>query len=78
MMGRMEDITAEQAYSFRHALVQEAAYQLQLPSERARLHLIALQAIERGFGEKPPELPPIEDPDEAPAPPCAKRAELRV
>ncbi|MCA8911605.1 MAG: tetratricopeptide repeat protein [Planctomycetes bacterium] len=30
--------SAEQLYEFRHAMVREAAYQMQLPSERAALH----------------------------------------
>ncbi|KAF0247056.1 MAG: hypothetical protein FD180_173, partial [Planctomycetota bacterium] len=37
---------AETAYLFRHALLRDAAYQLQLPGDRARLHGIALRAIE--------------------------------
>ena len=34
--------SAESAYLFRHALLREAAYQLQLPTDRARLHALAL------------------------------------
>lgn len=37
---------AEAAYLFRHALLRDAAYAMQLPSERARLHLAAADAIE--------------------------------
>ncbi len=49
---------AEQAYLFRHALLRDAAYQLQLPANRARLHMLALQIMEsalrpRGTREVP-------------------------
>ena len=37
---------AETAYLFRHALMRDAAYQLQLPGDRARLHLLALEILE--------------------------------
>lgn len=37
---------AEQAYLFRHALLRDAAYQLQLPGERARLHALAIDIYE--------------------------------
>lgn len=37
--------SAESAYLFRHAILREAAYQLHLPAERARLHELALEAI---------------------------------
>jgi tetratricopeptide (TPR) repeat protein len=39
-------VNAEQAYLFRHALVRDAAYALQLPGERARLHRLALNTLE--------------------------------
>ena len=42
----MPDLSAETAYLFRHALVREAAYQLQLPVDRARLHALALELCE--------------------------------
>ena len=42
----MGDIGAELAYLFRHALVREAAYQLQPPADRAQLHLLALDILE--------------------------------
>jgi len=42
----MGDISAELAYLFRHALVREAAYQLQPPADRAQLHLLALDVLE--------------------------------
>lgn len=38
--------TAEQAYLFRHAVVRDAAYSLQLPGERALLHALALRVLE--------------------------------
>jgi tetratricopeptide (TPR) repeat protein len=37
---------AEDAYLFRHAVVRDAAYDLQLPSERAVLHGLALDVLE--------------------------------
>lgn len=37
---------AEVAYLFAHVALREAAYQLWLPSDRARLHLIALELLE--------------------------------
>ncbi len=36
---------AEQAYLFRHALLREAAYELQPPTQRAALHAICLQLL---------------------------------
>lgn len=44
MLGPM---SAEAAYFFSHAAVRDAAYQLLLPSDRARLHHEALLALER-------------------------------
>lgn len=41
---------AETAYLFRHALLRDAAYQLQLPGDRARLHALALEIMESAFG----------------------------
>lgn len=38
--------SAEQAYLFRHAVVRDAAYSLQLPGERAQLHALALHVLE--------------------------------
>lgn len=37
---------AEAAYLFRHAVLRDAAYQLQLPGERARLHALAVTVLE--------------------------------
>lgn len=47
--------SAEQAYLFRHSLLRDAAYQLQLPSDRANLHAIAFELIEQALatGGKP-------------------------
>jgi tetratricopeptide (TPR) repeat protein len=38
--------SAEQTYLFRHALLCEAAYALHLPSERAGLHLLAIESLQ--------------------------------
>lgn len=38
--------TAEQAYLFRHALLRDAAYQLQPPADRARLHLLVARLMQ--------------------------------
>lgn len=38
--------SAESAYLFRHALLRDAAYQLQLPGDRVRLHALAVQSLE--------------------------------
>lgn len=50
-------MNAETAYLFRHALLRDAAYQLQLPGARARLHLLALQVLEKLSGGPAPEAP---------------------
>ena len=72
MIGRLH---AETIYLFRHALLRDAAYQLQMPGDRARLHRIAFELIETLAGGRPPEPPPLEDPDAAPpAPPGAGAA----
>ncbi|MCZ7607118.1 MAG: tetratricopeptide repeat protein [Planctomycetota bacterium] len=57
----MPEPTAETAYLFRHAMIREAAYGLQLPSDRAKLHELAVQLIELVFGGPAPELAPLED-----------------
>lgn len=46
---------AEQAYIFRHTLLRDAAYQLQLPTDRARLHALAFESIEQLHGGRPIE-----------------------
>lgn len=40
------DLHAEQAYLFRHAVLRQAAYQLQPPLQRARVHELALEILE--------------------------------
>ena len=40
---------AEIVYLFRHAVLRDAAYELQLPGERATLHELALRIIESAF-----------------------------
>lgn len=52
---------AEQAYAFSHTLLRDAAYQLQLPAERARLHQLALDSFESWLGVPPfPQTPDVE------------------
>lgn len=46
---------AEVAYLFRHALLRDAAYGLQLPAARAAMHRQALGILEDIFGGMPPE-----------------------
>lgn len=52
---------AEVAYLFRHALLRDAAYQLQTPGNRAQLHELALYLIENTLGGRAPAAPPILD-----------------
>lgn len=47
-------MNAETAYLFRHALVRDAAYELQPPGERAALHAAALHCIELLYGGEAP------------------------
>ncbi|MCG3182035.1 MAG: hypothetical protein ICCCNLDF_00089 [Planctomycetes bacterium] len=49
----MTEFSAETAYLFRHALVREAAYELQPPGERGKLHALALAIIEDLCGGAP-------------------------
>ena len=51
---RLRSSRAEEAYLFRHALLRDAAYQLQLPGDRERLHLLAFELIEALAGGPPP------------------------
>lgn len=44
---------AEVAYLFRHALIRSAAYELQLPSDRAALHQLALDVLEQILAGQP-------------------------
>ncbi|MCC6739530.1 MAG: tetratricopeptide repeat protein [Planctomycetia bacterium] len=48
-------MSRETLYLFRHALLRDAAYQLQMPAERARLHAEAFAVIERLCGGRAPE-----------------------
>jgi len=50
-------VHAEDAYLFRHALLRDAAYQMQLPGERARLHGLSARLLEAVFGGRPPQPP---------------------
>ncbi|MBE7493256.1 MAG: tetratricopeptide repeat protein [Planctomycetes bacterium] len=51
---------AETAYLFRHALLRDAAYEMQLPTDRARLHELAFFLIEQTFGGRAPEPPSLD------------------
>lgn len=55
---------AESAYLFRHAMLREAAYQLQLPGERARRHADVIAILEAVHGGPPPRPRPGERPEE--------------
>ena len=46
-------MNAEAAYLFRHALLRDAAYQLQMPADRARLHILVVEIMEALFGGRP-------------------------
>ena len=59
-------VNSEAAYLFRHALLRDAAYQLQLPGNRANLHALAFGIIEALHGGRAPEPPPLNS-DDAPA-----------
>lgn len=50
----MDGPSAELAYLFTHAVYREVAYHLQLPSERARLHGLALDILEAAHGANLP------------------------
>ena len=49
---------AEDTYLFRHALVRDAAYEVQLPGRRAALHEMAFHAIENMCGGRAPNAGP--------------------
>ncbi|CAG0997595.1 hypothetical protein PLCT2_02858 [Planctomycetaceae bacterium] len=49
-------LDAEFAYLFRHALLREAAYQLQMPSERAALHRLVLEVVDEILAKAPDEV----------------------
>ncbi|MCZ7607419.1 MAG: tetratricopeptide repeat protein [Planctomycetota bacterium] len=61
--------SAETAYLFRHALLREAAYELQPPGVRARLHELAFHLIEQLYGGRAPRPPALDDADAPPPPP---------
>lgn len=46
--------SGEVAYLFRHAVLREAVYQLQMPADRARLHALAFSIVEGLAGGRPP------------------------
>jgi tetratricopeptide (TPR) repeat protein len=54
---------AEDAYLFRHALSRDAAYQMQVPSDRAKLHQLALSYIETAYGGRAPAPPSLDEAD---------------
>jgi tetratricopeptide (TPR) repeat protein len=63
---RILAVNAESAYLFRHALLRDAAYQLQLPSDRAKLHALAFETIEAIHGGRAPDPPPLDGAIDAP------------
>ena len=71
--------SAETAYLFRHALMRDAAYQLQPPGDRGKLHALAFFLIEEAFGGRAPEPAPLTasaPPEFAPHPTDAAAVEL--
>jgi tetratricopeptide (TPR) repeat protein len=62
---------SELSYLFRHALLRDAAYQLQLPGDRAHLHRFAFDLIETLAGGRPPGPVPDRDGIVADTPPHA-------
>ncbi|MBX3460051.1 MAG: tetratricopeptide repeat protein [Planctomycetes bacterium] len=58
-MNRMPPVHAETAYVFRHALLRDAAYSLQLPERRRALHMLAFQVLQEITGPAP-ALTPLE------------------
>lgn len=58
-------LSAELAYLFRHGLVRDGAYQLQTPSDRAKLHELAFYLIEANNGGRAPEAPALDAIDSA-------------
>lgn len=57
-------LTAELAYLFRHGLMRDAAYELQLPGDRAKLHELSFYLIEAAHGGRAPEPWPLDEPDQ--------------
>lgn len=50
---------AEQIYMFRHALMRDCAYAMQLPSERARLHALLIDVTQTVLGRADKALEPL-------------------
>ena len=48
---------AQEAYLFRHALMRDAAYEMQLPRDRGQLHKLSFLVMEQEFGGCPAALP---------------------
>lgn len=61
-----ESANAELAYLFRHAMLRDAAYNLQLPGDRARMHWLAHSLIEAAFGGPLPPAAPFSKESSAP------------
>lgn len=55
----MGSVSAETAYLFRHALVRSAAYELQLPGDRAELHALVVRLVIDWFGADDRTLAPF-------------------
>ncbi|MBK9974051.1 MAG: tetratricopeptide repeat protein [Planctomycetes bacterium] len=51
---------AETSYLFRHAILRDAAYELQMPGDRAKLHELAFLLIESAFDGPAPWAEPLE------------------
>lgn len=56
----MHEPGAETAYLFRHALLRDAAYELQMPGARATLHGLAFSLMEAAVGSRAPEPPTLD------------------
>lgn len=68
--------SAETAYLFRHAVLRDAAYGLQLPTDRAAMHLLAYQLIESAFDGPAPEPAPLSHESSQPHPIDSVASEL--
>ncbi|MCC6741435.1 MAG: tetratricopeptide repeat protein [Planctomycetia bacterium] len=60
--------SADIAWVFRHALLRDVAYRLQMPADRARLHAQALAGLEALSSGPAPEPPPLVAGDDVPEP----------
>src|SRR5258707_858405 len=56
---RLSQVEPNLEYLFRHALVQDAAYESLLKSDRQRLHLVVGQILEKVYPERLDELAPV-------------------